>query len=73
MRRDEPQQDYTTRDGAQALAARIAEYWRDRGYEVMLQIEDVGFHPAIRAARYEIRSDLINGLPRPALALAQAA
>ena len=73
MRCDEPQQDFTTKEGAKALAARIAEYWRDRGHRVMLQIEDVAFHPAVRAVRYEIRSDLINGMPRSAHMRSEAA
>jgi hypothetical protein len=25
---------------------------------------NVGFHPAIRAARYDVRSDMVNGMPR---------
>ena len=56
--------DYTSRSGAEALKAKIEAYWRERGLDVMLSLHNVGFHPAIRAARYDVRSDMVNGLPR---------
>ena len=56
--------DYCSRDGAHALKQKIEAYWRERGQDVMLQLHNVGFHPAIRAARYDVRSDMINGMPR---------
>ena len=55
----------------QALKAKIEAYWRERGQDVMLSLHNVGFHPAIRAARYDVRSDMINGMPRSALKTAQ--
>lgn len=58
--------DYCSRDGAMALKARIEAYWRERGLEVMIALHNVGFHPAIRAARYDVRSDMVNGMPRDA-------
>lgn len=64
--------DYCSREGAQALKAKIEAYWRERGQEVMLSLHNVGFHPAIRAARYDVRSDMINGMPRSALKAAVA-
>lgn len=59
--------DYTSREGAEALKDRIEAYWRARGMTVMLSLQHVGFHPAIRAARFDVRSDMVNGLPRTAL------
>jgi hypothetical protein len=56
--------DYCCRDGAQALKDKIEAYWRDRGQHVMVALHNVGFHPAIRAARFDVRSDMINGMPR---------
>ena len=56
--------DYCSRSGAQTLKERIESYWRERGQDVMLSLHNVGFHPAIRAARYDVRSDMINGMPR---------
>ena len=56
--------DYCSQAGAQALKAKIEAYWRERGHNVMLSLHNVGFHPAIRAARYDVRSDMVNGMPR---------
>lgn len=56
--------DFCSRDGALALKLKIEAYWRERGHDVMIALHNVGFHPAIRAARYDVRSDMINGMPR---------
>lgn len=56
--------DYCSRDGALNLKAKIEAYWRERGHTVMIALHNVGFHPAIRAARYDVRSDMVNGMPR---------
>lgn len=56
--------DYCSRDGAMALKEKIETYWRERGQDVMIALHNVGFHPAIRAARYDVRSDMVNGMPR---------
>lgn len=56
--------DYCSREGALALKAKIEAYWRERGLDVMIALHNVGFHPAIRAARYDVRSDMVNGMPR---------
>jgi hypothetical protein len=45
----------------------IEAYWRERGQDVMIALHNVGFHPAIRAARYDVRSDMVNGMPRAAV------
>jgi hypothetical protein len=59
--------DFCSRDGAHALKAKIEAYWRERGHTVMVALHNVGFHPAIRAARYDVRSDMVNGMPRSAV------
>ena len=56
--------DYCSREGAQTLKDKIEAYWRERGQNVMINLHNVGFHPAIRAARFDVRSDMINGMPR---------
>jgi hypothetical protein len=58
--------DFCSRDGANALKAKIEAYWRERGQNVQVMLHNVGFHPAIRAARFDVRSDMINGMPRAA-------
>ncbi len=57
--------DFCSREGALALKAKIEAYWRERGEHVMIALQNVGFHPAIRAARFDVRSDMVNGMPRP--------
>jgi hypothetical protein len=57
--------DHCSRDGAVELKRKIEAYWAERGCEVMIVLHNVGFHPAIRAARFDVRSDMINGMPRP--------
>jgi len=57
--------DYCSKAGAEALKEKLEAYWRERGFEVMIVIRDAGFHPSIRAGRFDVRSDLVNGLPRP--------
>jgi len=56
--------DFCGRDGAMQLKTKIEAYWRERGQDVLISLQNVGFHPAIRAARYDVRSDMVNGLPR---------
>jgi hypothetical protein len=58
--------DFCTREGAERIRAQIQAYWRCRGLEVSVNLLCAGFHPAIRAARYDVRSDMINGMPKPA-------
>jgi len=63
----EREPDYCTQGGAAALKATIEAYWAERGQHVLVSLHNVGFHPAIRAARFDVRSDMVNGKPRGAL------
>lgn len=56
--------DYCSADGAKRLKSRIEEYWRERGYEISVDLVEAGFVAAMRSARTDLRSDLVNGLPR---------
>lgn len=58
--------DYCTPDGARRLKQRIEDFWRERGYAVDVKLVEAGFVPAMRSARFDVRSDLVNGFPRPA-------
>ena len=62
----EREADYCSQHGAHALKAAIEAYWAARGQHVLVSLHNVGFHPAIRAARFDVRSDMVNGLPRTA-------
>jgi len=57
--------DTLTRNGAERLAERIRRYWRERGYDVAVRVEQrSGFSDSMRWARwYVVRSDLVDGLP----------
>jgi hypothetical protein len=55
--------DFCTNDGARRLKQRIEEYWRERGYEVEVKLVDAGFVAAMRSARTDVRSNMVNGLP----------
>lgn len=56
--------DYTDRAGAHLLKQRIEAFWRERGHDIQVVLVDAAFTPALRAARVDVRSELINGLPR---------
>lgn len=56
--------DLCTNDGAHRLAAAIREFWRKRGYEVSVETRDEGFISTMRSARTDVRSDMVNGMPR---------
>ena len=55
--------DFCTSDGARRLKQRIEEYWRERGYDVDVKLVDASFVAAMRSARTDVRSNMVNGLP----------
>ena len=59
-----PSDDFCNKDGAEKLKAKIEAYWAERGYEVQVDLRDAGFVSTMRSARADVRSDLVNGLPR---------
>lgn len=58
--------DYSSEEGAAALKRRLEAFWSERGYNVQVFIRSAGFHASIRARRFEIQSDMVNGFPREA-------
>jgi hypothetical protein len=62
--------DLCTDDGAARLAARIKEFWRKRGYDVDIDMRPEGFVSTMRSARTDLRSNMVNGMPRRSEALA---
>jgi hypothetical protein len=52
------QRDYLTQAGAEALAHKIAAYWKGLGFEVR-----VSSGPGGRGLTRQIESDLVRGLP----------
>jgi hypothetical protein len=63
--------DLCTRDGAARLAQQIKEFWRKRGYDVDVETRDEGFVPAMRSGRTDLRSDMVNGMPRRSVQIAE--
>ncbi len=55
--------DWCTTEGARRLKDKIEAYWKERGYDVSVELVDAGFMPAMRSARTDVRSNLVNGLP----------
>jgi hypothetical protein len=55
--------DFCGKDGAKKLKAKIEEYWTCRGYDVYVDLIDAGFEPAMRSARTDVRSNMVNGMP----------
>ena len=55
--------DFCTEHGAQRLKDKIEEYWRNRGFDVSIDLVDAGFIPAMRSARTDVRSNMVNGMP----------
>jgi hypothetical protein len=55
--------DFCNQDGARKLKAKIEEYWAERGFDVHIDLVDAGFVPAMRSARTDVRSNMVNGMP----------
>jgi hypothetical protein len=56
--------DYCTTEGARRLKQRIEDYWKERGLQVEVKLVDSPFVAAMRSARTDVRSDMVNGMPR---------
>lgn len=58
-------ENYTTnKAGAELLKLRIEAYWRERGHVVQVVLEEKAFNETARGCRWDIRSNLCNGLPQ---------
>lgn len=55
--------DQCNKDGANRLAQRIEDFWRKRGFDVVVEMKDEGFVSTMRSARTDVRSDMVNGMP----------
>lgn len=61
--------DQCNKDGANRLAQRIEDFWRKRGFDVVVEMKDEGFVSTMRSARTDVRSDMVNGMPTRNLAV----
>jgi hypothetical protein len=55
--------DFCDQEGARKLKAKIEEYWSSRGFDVSINLVEAGFVPAMRSARTDLRSNMVNGMP----------
>ena len=55
--------DLADREGAIRLRDHLKAYWRERGYEIDADVIPMGFTPAMRSARWDVRTNLVNGRP----------
>ncbi|MFN0023488.1 MAG: phosphoglycolate phosphatase [Parvularculaceae bacterium] len=56
--------DYCNDGGAQRLASKIEDFWRKKGFDVQVDLRPEGFVATMRSARTDVRSDMVNGMPR---------
>lgn len=56
--------DYCSNEGATRLRTIIQEYWRKQGYDVDIKLVQEGFVSTMRSSRFDVRSDMVNGMPR---------
>ena len=54
--------DYSTQHGAEELAQKIKNYWKDRGKDVKVWTERAGNN--CLSIYYAIKSNLVKGLPK---------
>ena len=55
--------DYCSSDGAGRLQAVIADYWRKKGFDVDVELVHEGFVSTMRSSRFDVRSNMVNGMP----------
>lgn len=56
--------DYCSNEGAVRLQAMIREYWKKQGFDVEVKLVQEGFVSTMRSSRFDVRSDMVNGMPR---------
>lgn len=56
--------EFCTNDGASRLATKIQDYWKKQGFDVTVETQKEGFVSTMRSARTDVRSDMVNGMPR---------
>lgn len=56
--------NYFDEYGARELQAKIEAYWKERGHEVRVDVVPTEYDAKVRSIRYDVRSGLVNGLPK---------
>lgn len=55
--------DFCSTDGARKLKQKIEMYWKERGFDVNVDLVEAGFTPSMRSGRTDVRSNMVNGMP----------
>jgi len=63
MTKELPTRDWSSVEGAKALARIIQDYWKQRGYVVNVEIVSEG-RQVYSHTTIGIRTDMVNGFPR---------
>lgn len=63
--------DGFSRSGAIKLKEAIEAYWRARGRDVIVYLREAPFNSVLRSTRFEVCSDMVDGMPRGATAKAR--
>lgn len=61
---DDYDHEFCNRSGAERIAKTIKDYWAARGADVEVHLVQAEFTPQMRSGRFDVRSDIKNGLPR---------
>lgn len=56
--------EYCNANGADRLQNMIRDYWAKKGFDVSVELKKEGFVSTMRSARTDVRSDMVNGMPR---------
>lgn len=56
--------DLCNKEGASRLQKLIVEFWKKKGFDVDVKLVNEGFVSTMRSARTDVRSDMVNGMPR---------
>ena len=56
--------DFCGVDGADRLKKMIESHWRGLGHEVRVYCQQGEHHSQMRITRMDVRSNMINGMPR---------
>lgn len=60
--------NYFNEYGARELQAMIEAYWQERGHKVQVDVVPTEYDAKVRSIRYDVRSQMVNGMPRMARA-----
>ncbi len=63
----EQEEFYFTREGVAKLKQMIDAYWNERGFDPECEIVQTHFNKQLRTVRYDLRSNLKNGIPQKKL------